>query len=117
MAIPHKPQENFAKRIIDERIDALSKMKLVRIRDLPKRKLLKWTVLFYCGSMSIFMLLGGPLDLFRRERRLNDARILEEIGGAKITDKVNNIGTAKPFRNDYGFDFPKNVDMKDPVDN
>jgi len=106
MAIPQKPKESLYERVINERMETLSKTKFVRIRDLPKGKLFKWTMFFFLSSMSVFMAFGGPLDLFKRERRLRDARALEELGGVKIG---KHIGYAKPFTSDYGYDFTNKV--------
>ena len=47
---------------------AQSERKYVRIRDLPKLKLLKWTAYFFVSSISFFMFFGGPRQLYNQER-------------------------------------------------
>jgi len=103
MGIPKKPEPG----IMDKLWEAQSQRKnFVRIRDLPKLKLLKWTAYFFVSSISFFMFLGGPRKLYNQERLLDDARALEKAGYQR-PDNKGRIGTSQKFSNNYGFDYAK----------
>ena len=121
MGIPKKPKPGMFASFWT----AQSQRKYVRIRDLPKLKLLKWTAYFFVSSISFFMFFGGPRQLYNQERYgfvicvplqqsnyvsrlLNDARALEKAGYlGPGSDKKGRIGSSQTFSSNYGFDYAR----------
>jgi len=102
MGIPKKPE----KGMFESFWETQPQRKYLRIRDLPKLKLMKWTAYFFVSSISFFMFFGGPLKLYNQERLMNDARALEKAGGLRPDDK-GRIGSSQTFSNNYGFDYAR----------
>jgi hypothetical protein len=108
MAIPKKPQESPLKKRINNTMEAVSKARFSNVREIPPLKLIKWTMFFFTSSLSIYLITGGALDLVKAERRLRDARRMEELGYvSRRAAKIDNVGNAKQFASDYGFDYTK----------
>lgn len=104
MGIPKKPKPGMFASFWT----AQSQREYVRIRDLPKLKLLKWTAYFFVSSISFFMFFGGPRQLYNQERLLSDARALEKAGYlGPNSDKKGRIGSSQTFSSNYGFDYAR----------
>jgi len=102
MGMPKKPKPGFWESFWEHR----SQKKHLRIRDLPKLKLMRWTAYFFFSSVGLFMFFGGPHQLYHQERLLEDARALEKAGYLRPTDK-SRVGNSQAFSNNYGFDYAK----------
>ena len=132
MGIPKKPRPSMLASFSKSFWEYQSQPRqFLRIRDLPKLKLLRWTAYFFVSSVSLFMFFGGPRQLYNQERYelyrftqteifvlqqafyhyvlsrlMSDARALEKAYLNRPDDK-GRIGSSQAFSNNYGFDYAK----------